>query len=97
MNRNWTPVSHVSVKLLLLLVSLLLPVLAVGDAHGDISSNAIVSKALTDAEIKTMLRDNIDTDKEAVGLVVGIVDEHGTRVVSYGKLDNGRSADVKVK
>jgi CubicO group peptidase (beta-lactamase class C family) len=52
------------------------------------------SNALTDAEIRTMLRDNVDTDKEAVGLVVGSVDEHGTRVVSYGKLDNGTSTDV---
>ncbi len=49
---------------------------------------------LTTGEIKTMLRDSIGTDNEAVGLVVGIVDEHGAQVVSYGKLDDGTSADV---
>jgi len=50
--------------------------------------------SLTDAEIKTMLRDYIATDKLGVGLVVGIVDEHGSRVISYGKLDNGTDANV---
>ena len=49
---------------------------------------------LADAQIKTMLRDYIDTDRLGVGLVVGIVDEHGTRVVSHGKLDNGTDRDV---
>jgi CubicO group peptidase (beta-lactamase class C family) len=49
---------------------------------------------LNDSEIKTMLRDNIEADKETVGLVVGIVDEHGPRVVSHGKLDNGTDHEV---
>lgn len=49
---------------------------------------------LSDAEIQTLLRDNIDADKLAVGLVVGIVDEHGTRIISHGKLDNGTDHEV---
>ena len=52
------------------------------------------SSRLTDAEIKIMLRDNIDTDKQNVGLAVGIIDEHGSRVISHGHLDNGTDRDV---
>jgi CubicO group peptidase (beta-lactamase class C family) len=43
---------------------------------------------LSDAEIKTLLKDCIDGDKLGVGLVVGMIDSNGTRVVSYGKVDN---------
>ncbi len=49
---------------------------------------------LSDAEIKTMLQDNVDTEKQTVGLAVGIVDEHGPRVISHGKLDNGTDREV---
>jgi len=49
---------------------------------------------LTDVEIKTMLRDYIDTDKLGAGLAVGIMDEHGARVVCYGKMDNDTDRDV---
>jgi serine-type D-Ala-D-Ala carboxypeptidase/endopeptidase len=49
---------------------------------------------LTDADIKDILRESIDFDKQSVGLVVGIVDEHGPRVVSAGKLDNGTDREV---
>jgi CubicO group peptidase (beta-lactamase class C family) len=56
--------------------------------------SASLGDTLTDAEIKTMLRDYIDTDKLGVGLVIGIADEHGPRIVSHGKLDNATSADV---
>jgi len=52
------------------------------------------SNTLTDDEIKTMLRDCIDTDRQGVGLVVGIVDEHGLRVISHGKMDGATSRDV---
>lgn len=41
-----------------------------------------------------MLRDYVGTEKLGVGLVVGIVDEHGTQVASCGKLDNGTDRDV---
>ncbi len=49
---------------------------------------------LTDAEIKDILQESIDIDKQSVGLVVGIVDEHGPRVVSAGKLGNGTDREV---
>lgn len=58
------------------------------------TNSAAGGNPLSDAEIKTMLRDYIDTDKLGVGLVVGIVDQQGTHLVSYGKLDNGTDAEV---
>lgn len=54
----------------------------------------IASAALSDAEIRVLLRDYIDLDKLGVGLVIGIVDDHGSRIVSYGKMDNGTDRDV---
>src|ERR1041385_4830034 len=87
-------------KLLLipLALSLHLPLLAGESLHREqssaIKSDTLAGEPLTEADVKTMLRDNIDSDKLGVGLVVGIVDEHGARVISHGKLDNGTSADV---
>ena len=40
---------------------------------------------LTDGEIREILRDRIDIAKKSVGIVVGLVDENGMRVISYGK------------
>src|SRR4051794_6057082 len=56
--------------------------------------NAATDSSLTEAEIKTMLQDYIETDKAAVGLAVGIVDEHGSRVVCHGKFDGHIDRDV---
>jgi CubicO group peptidase (beta-lactamase class C family) len=83
-------------KLELLLIGLaLLPRCLLGGAHNSSLTNngAPPAPMLTDSEIQTMLEDNIGGER--VGLVVGIVDERGPRVISYGKLDNGtdREAD----
>lgn len=83
-----------SVRCFLLLVALLLPVLAADQVRGEISSNTIAGQLPTDDEIKAGLQDCIATDHWGVGMVVGIVDEHGTRVISCGKLDNGDSPAV---
>ena len=40
---------------------------------------------LTDDQIKTILRDRIDVARKSVGIVVGLIDDKGTRIVSYGK------------
>ena len=40
---------------------------------------------ITDAEIREVLRDRIDVAKKSVGIVVGLVDDQGIRIVSYGK------------
>src|SRR5215510_15045805 len=48
----------------------------------------------SDSEIRTILHDCVERDHWGVGIVVGIVDEHGSRIISYGKLDNGTSGQV---
>ena len=40
---------------------------------------------VTDDEVKTILQDRIERAKRSVGIVVGLVDEKGTRVISFGK------------
>jgi CubicO group peptidase (beta-lactamase class C family) len=40
---------------------------------------------VTDSEVKSILQDRIDRAKRGVGIVVGLVDEKGTRVITYGK------------
>jgi len=40
---------------------------------------------ITDEEIREILRDRIDVKKKSVGIVVGLVDDKGTRIISYGK------------
>lgn len=42
----------------------------------------------TDAQIRQLLADRIDTYHQSVGLVVGLVDAHGRRFICYGKFDN---------
>jgi CubicO group peptidase (beta-lactamase class C family) len=49
----------------------------------------------SDAEIRQILVERIDQQRQGVGLVVGIVDAHGRRIISYGALAKGdpRPAD----
>jgi len=47
----------------------------------------------TDAEIEKVLADRIDVAKKNVGIVVGVVDDGGSRVVSHGSSGNGKSLD----
>src|ERR1051325_823635 len=42
--------------------------------------------APTDAEIKTVLADRIDTAKKSLGMVVGVIGPQGSRTVGYGKM-----------
>ncbi len=58
------------------------------------TNNAGAAAELQPAEIKDILRESIELDKQSVGLVVGIVDEHGPRVIIEGKLDNGTDREV---
>src|SRR5262245_36173558 len=41
----------------------------------------------SDDEIRQILVDRIDKDHESVGIVVGVIDPNGRRVISYGRLD----------
>src|SRR5436190_2949681 len=65
---------------------------ATGVLHAERASTD--SGRLTDTEIKTMLKDYIDSDRLGVGTAIGLTDEHGTRVVCHGKMDNGTDGEV---
>jgi serine-type D-Ala-D-Ala carboxypeptidase/endopeptidase len=43
----------------------------------------------SDVEIKQILVDRIDARHQSVGIVVGVIDPTGRRIVSYGHLDEG--------
>jgi len=43
----------------------------------------------SDAEIRRILVKRIDTEERGVGIVVGVIDAHGRRIVTYGKSDQG--------
>ena len=45
--------------------------------------------APSDSEIRQILVNRIDTEKQGVGIVVGVIDAKGRRVVSYGHLEKG--------
>lgn len=48
----------------------------------------------SDSEIEVILRQRIDTAKQGVGIVVGLVDEKGPRIIRYGKLSRGSDRTV---
>jgi len=50
---------------------------------------------VTDEEVKHILQDRIDRAKRGVGIVIGLVDEKGVRVITYGKAnqDGNRALD----
>src|ERR1700679_1086571 len=43
----------------------------------------------TDAEIRQLLVDRIDVQHRGVGIVVGVIDAHGRRIISRGALETG--------
>jgi len=45
----------------------------------------VAQRKFTDDQIKSILRDRIDVAKKSVGIVVGLIDDKGTRIISYGK------------
>ncbi|MGA8806296.1 MAG: serine hydrolase [Thermoanaerobaculia bacterium] len=48
-------------------------------------SNAAVAAVVSDADIRAILADRIDVQHQGVGIVVGVIDPTGRRVVAYGK------------
>src|SRR5688572_6054625 len=56
-------------------------------------SSGVSAEDFTDA-IRASLQRRIEVEKKSVGIVVGIVDEHGSRIVSCGKMDNGTDNEV---
>jgi serine-type D-Ala-D-Ala carboxypeptidase/endopeptidase len=66
------------------LSSLLGLVCAIGSAHA-----AGSAAAPADADIRQVLVQRIDKDKQGVGIVVGVIDAKRRRVISYGSLEKG--------
>jgi len=48
----------------------------------------------SDADIRKMLVDRIDVQKQGVGIVVGLIDANGRRVVAYGQTAIGSGQPV---
>jgi CubicO group peptidase (beta-lactamase class C family) len=70
--------------ILALLVSLLLLPAGVTSAQAGI----------TDDQIREILKERIDVAKKSVGIVVGLVDDKGMRIVSYGKANQKTDQSV---
>lgn len=58
-------------------------------AHGAAAQSPATSPVPPDAAIRKILVERIDTFHQGVGIVVGIVDAQGRRIVAYGSLDKG--------
>src|SRR5712691_12532479 len=50
---------------------------------------AAAAQVPSDAEIRKILVERIDTQKQSVGIVVGVIEPTGRRVVAYGSLAKG--------
>jgi serine-type D-Ala-D-Ala carboxypeptidase/endopeptidase len=70
-------------------ISLLLLLGRVGGAQP-----AAPSHLLSDAEIQRILVDRIDTQHQAVGIVAGVIDAKGKRIVAHGTFDGDASKPV---
>lgn len=55
------------------------------------SASAVAHAAApaTDAEIMAMIKTRVEVDQAGTGIVVGIIDAQGSRVLAYGKLSEG--------
>jgi D-alanyl-D-alanine-carboxypeptidase/D-alanyl-D-alanine-endopeptidase len=67
------------------LVFIMLGTLLFGHVSG--SQSTVPSEVPTDTEIRRILADRIDTQHQGVGIVVGVIDTRGRRVVAYGNTD----------
>jgi len=55
--------------------------------------NTLSGEEITDA-LQALLKHRVDLEKREVGIVVGLVFQNGSRVVSYGNLDNGTDQKI---
>lgn len=58
-------------------------------------SHAAFAAVVSDADIRAILADRIDAQHQSVGIVVGVIDSTGRRVVAYGKTaKDGKPVDA---
>lgn len=60
---------------------------------GSVSGAALVS-GLRDVEVQSLIRDRIVSDKQNVGIVVGVIDKNGSRIFSHGALERTGAGPV---
>lgn len=60
-------------------------------------STPAISATLSDADIRKILVERIDTFHQGVGIVVGVIDPKGRRVIAYGSLDKGDARPLNGK
>ena len=66
----------------------LLSTLGIGALFGIVFAQpALDSSVPSDAEIRAILADRIDNQRQSVGIVVGIIEPEGRRVIAYGSVD----------
>ncbi len=58
------------------------------------TQTASPAKLPSDAEVNRVLSDRIDVQHQGVGIVVGLIDATGRRIVSHGTFDGGGSPQV---
>ena len=56
-------------------------------------STRVSAEEITDA-IHAFLQHRVDIEQREVGIVIGLVDEHGTRIVSGGKLNDSTDQQI---
>ncbi len=52
------------------------------------------SHILSDAEIQKIIAERVDTHRQSVGIVVGVIEPSGRRVIAYGKASTGETAPL---
>jgi D-alanyl-D-alanine-carboxypeptidase/D-alanyl-D-alanine-endopeptidase len=57
------------------------------------SAQDFASDATADS-IKAFLNNNVDVDKQRAAIVIGIIDESGSRIITHGQLDNGTTRQL---
>jgi CubicO group peptidase (beta-lactamase class C family) len=58
-------------------------------------SHAALAAVISDADIRAILADRIDVQHQSVGIVVGVIDSAGRRIVAYGKTaKDGKPVDA---
>lgn len=58
-------------------------------AAGAKAQTSPITAAPTDAEIRSILVDRIDVQKQSVGIVIGVIQPHARHVITYGSLEKG--------
>ena len=67
---------------------------AMGPSKAQAGQSPAVPSMLPDADVRQILVDRIDRDHRSVGIVVGVVDHTGRRVIGYGALDKGETRSL---